>query len=147
MRVLDAPPLPRGIPPGASPATGSTSAPTGEWFFLGTLFTNFYRKAFEALGFADRLEDAGCSTCSPPARPCRRVFVQRPRDEWLQLLQANGVPCAPVGRREAWFAGDAVAEGGLRQTFSHPTLGEVAMPAPPAGFQRRRARKAPAATG
>src|SRR5699024_9469768 len=60
------------------------------------------------------------------------IFRSKPRTDWLQLLQDNGVPCAPVGAREDWFAGDAVAQGELRQVFEHPTLGEIAVPAPPA---------------
>jgi hypothetical protein len=38
----------------------------------------------------------------------------------------------PWVRARIGFAGDAVAEGELRQVFQHPTLGEIAIPAPPA---------------
>jgi len=131
VRVLGAPPLPRGQPLGASPSYRLYRCADGEWFFLGALFANFYRKAFEAAGIAKRWEELAVDP--PRARDTLvEIFATRPRTEWLQVLQDNGVPCAPVGSREDWFAGDAVAEGGLRQVLAHPVLGEVAMPAPPA---------------
>src|SRR5437762_271339 len=55
-RALNQPPLPRGVPPGANPRYRLYQCADGEWFFLGTLFTNFYRKAFEVLGLEDAFE-------------------------------------------------------------------------------------------
>lgn len=131
VRVLAAPPLPRGQPLGATPSYRLYQCGDGQWFFLGTLFANFYRKAFEALGIAEHWDTLVLDPLA--ARDVlTQIFASRPRTDWLQLLQDNGVPCAPVGSREDWFAGDAVAEGELRQVFQHPTLGEIAIPAPPA---------------
>ena len=137
VRVLDAPPLPRGQPLGASPSYRLYECADGQWFFLGCLFANFYLKCFQALGIEDRWEELAVD----PIRARDTLvaaFRSRPRTEWLQILQDNGVPCAPAGSREAWFAGEAVAQGDLRKVFD-PTLGEVAIPAPPA-----RLRKTPA---
>jgi crotonobetainyl-CoA:carnitine CoA-transferase CaiB-like acyl-CoA transferase len=130
-RALNQPPLPRGIPPGANPRYRLYQCADGEWFFLGTLFTNFYRKAFEVLGLEDAF-DALESDMLAARELLQEMFATRTRDEWLEALQANDVPCAPVRRREAWFAGETVREGGLREVFRHPKLGEVAMPGPPA---------------
>ncbi len=131
VRVLEAPPLPRGQPLGASPSYRLYQCGDGQWFFLGTLFANFYLKVFQALRIEDRWEELALDPLA--ARDTLvAIFATRPRTEWLQLLQDNGVPCAPVGPREAWFAGETVAEAGLRLTFDHPRLGEVAIPAPPA---------------
>jgi crotonobetainyl-CoA:carnitine CoA-transferase CaiB-like acyl-CoA transferase len=130
-RALNQPPLPRGIPPGANPRYRLYQCADGEWFFLGTLFTNFYRKAFEVLGLEDAFE-ALESDMLAARELLVEMFATRPRAEWLEALQANDVPCAAVRRREAWFAGETVREGGLRQVFQHPKLGEVAMPGPPA---------------
>ncbi|MFL5295399.1 MAG: CaiB/BaiF CoA transferase family protein [Phenylobacterium sp.] len=130
-RALNQPPLPRGIPPGANPRYRLYQCADGEWFFLGTLFTNFYRKAFEVLGLEDAFEALESDMVA--ARDLlEEMFSTRTRAEWLEALQANDVPCAPVRRREAWFAGETVREGGLREVFQHPRLGEVAMPGPPA---------------
>jgi crotonobetainyl-CoA:carnitine CoA-transferase CaiB-like acyl-CoA transferase len=132
-RILGEPPLPRGSPPGANPRYRLYQCADGEWFFLGTLFTNFYRKAFEVLGLEDAFDALEADMLA--ARDLLEgMFLSRTRDEWLEALRANDVPCAPIGRREAWFAGAAVAEGGLRAVLQHPTLGEVAMPAPSTRF-------------
>jgi crotonobetainyl-CoA:carnitine CoA-transferase CaiB-like acyl-CoA transferase len=130
-RVLEAEPIPRGTPPGANPRYRLYQCADGEWFFLGTLFTNFYRKAFATLGLEDAFEALELDMVA--ARDLLEgIFLTRTRDEWLAELQANDVPCAPVKLREAWFEGEIVGEAGLRLTLPHPTLGEVAMPAPPA---------------
>jgi crotonobetainyl-CoA:carnitine CoA-transferase CaiB-like acyl-CoA transferase len=130
-RALNQPPLPRGVPPGANPRYRLYQCADGEWFFLGTLFTNFYRKAFEVLGLEDAFE--ALETDMLAARELLvEMFATRTRAEWLEALQANDVPCAPVRHREAWFAGETVREGGLRKVLQHPKLGEVAMPGPPA---------------
>ena len=131
VRVLDAAPLPRGQPLGASPSYRRYRCGDGQWFFLGTLFANFYLRLFEALGIVDRWDELALDP--PLARDTlMAIFATRPRGEWLPILRDHGVPCAPVGPREAWFAGDAVAQAGLRQVLQHPALGEVAIPAPPA---------------
>ncbi len=131
VRLLAAPPLPRGQPLGATPSYRLYECGDGQWFFLGTLFANFYRKAFEALGIAQHWETLAMDPLAA-REVLMMIFRSRPRTDWLQVLQDNGVPCAPVGPREDWFAGAAVAEAGLRQVFQHPTLGEIAIPAPPA---------------
>jgi crotonobetainyl-CoA:carnitine CoA-transferase CaiB-like acyl-CoA transferase len=133
MRLLDQAPLPRGIPPGANPRYRLYQCADGEWFFLGTLFTNFYRKAFEVLGLEEAFEALELDQLA--ARDLLiEMFSTRTRDEWLEALQANDVPCAAVGSREAWFAGAVVGEAGMRKVMLHPTLGEVAIPEPPAKF-------------
>ena len=131
VRIEGVPPLPRGIPQGANPRYRLYQCADGAWFFLGTLFSNFYRKAFQVLEMEDLFEALEVDMVA--ARDLLTgMFETRPRDEWLELLRANDVPCAPVGAREDWFAGAAVAEGGLRLVLDHPELGEIAMPAPPA---------------
>ena len=133
VRIDSVEPLPRGIPPGANPRYRLYEAADGQWFFLGTLFTNFYRKAFEALGLGDAFEAFEIDMLA--ARELLEgIFLTETREHWLALLQAHDVPCGPVGLREAWFAGETVRDAGLRLEFEHPTLGEVAIAAPPARF-------------
>jgi crotonobetainyl-CoA:carnitine CoA-transferase CaiB-like acyl-CoA transferase len=130
-RILGQPPLPRGTPPGANPRYRLYQCADGEWLFSGTLFTNFYLKALEVLGLADAFDALEADMLA--ARDLLEgIFLTRPRAEWLEALQANDVPCAPVRRRETWFDGATVADGGLRHTFDHPRHGAVAIPAPPA---------------
>ena len=132
-------PLPRGIPPGSNPRYRLYKCADGEWFFLGTLFTNFYRKAFEALELGDLFEVLEQDMLG--AREMLiGIFETRPREEWLELLKAHDVPCGPVRRGDAWLGGAVVAEARMRLAFDHPTLGEVAMPAPPARLSATPAR-------
>jgi crotonobetainyl-CoA:carnitine CoA-transferase CaiB-like acyl-CoA transferase len=138
-RIVGEPPLPRGTPPGANPRYRLYQCADGEWFFLGTLFTNFYRKAFEVLGLEEAFDALEADMLA--ARDLLEgMFLSRTRDEWLAALRANDVPCAPIGRREDWFAGPVVAEAGLRAVLPHPTLGDVAMPAPSLKFGATPAR-------
>ncbi|HEX7884527.1 MAG TPA: CoA transferase [Phenylobacterium sp.] len=137
--LLSEPLAPRAVPPGINPRYRLYQCADGEWFFLGTLFTNFYRKAFEVLGLEDLFEALEEDMLA--ARDLLEgMFLARPRDEWLEALRANGVPCAAVGAREAWFAGPAVADSGMRAVLRHPTLGDVAMPAPAVKFSATPAR-------
>lgn len=134
-RALAQPPLPRGIPPGSNPRYRLYQCADGEWFFLGTLFTNFYRKAFAVLGLEDAFEALEIDMLA--ARDLLEgMFLTRTRAEWLEALQANDVPCGPVRRREVWFASETVAEAGMRLTFPHPRHGDVSIPAPPAKLSR-----------
>ncbi|MFN9833644.1 MAG: CoA transferase [Phenylobacterium sp.] len=129
--VLDQPRLPRGAPQGASPSYRLYQCSDGEWFFLATLFMPFFRKAIDALGLGAHWEVLVLN----PALALdvlEEVFRSQPRRHWLGLLADAGVPCAPVGNRNDWFAGEAVRHAGLRLEFDDPVRGRLAMPGPPA---------------
>lgn len=131
VRVVAGGALPRGAALGATPSYRLYEAGDGEWFFLGTLFANFYHKAIHALGLGRWWEDFIYNPLA--AREALSVvFKSKPRDHWVELLREAGVPCAPVRRRETWFAGEAVKEAGLRMVFEHPEFGPIGIPAPPA---------------
>ena len=130
VRVLAEPLLPRGAPLGAMPSYRLYQCGDGQWLFLGTLFANFYAKAIKAMGLMTAWQDLVTDPLLA-RETLASVFARRPRPEWLEILRAAGVPCAPVGPREAWFSGTAVAQGGLRVEFKHPALGEVSMPQTP----------------
>ena len=128
--VLDQPRLPRGLPQGASPTYRLYQCGDGEWFFLATLFMPFFRKAIDALGLGAHWETLVLN----PALALdvlEEVFRSQPRRHWLGLLADAGVPCAPVGNRTDWFAGEAVRHAGLRLEFEDPVRGRLAMPGPP----------------
>jgi crotonobetainyl-CoA:carnitine CoA-transferase CaiB-like acyl-CoA transferase len=129
--VLDQPRLPRGAPQGASPSYRLYQCGDGEWFFMATLFMPFFRKAIDALGLGAHWETLVLNP-GLALEVLEEVFRSQPRRHWLGLLGDAGVPCAPVGDRKAWFAGEAVRHAGLRLEFDHPVRGRVAMPGPPA---------------
>jgi crotonobetainyl-CoA:carnitine CoA-transferase CaiB-like acyl-CoA transferase len=125
--------VPRGIPPGGNPRYRLYECADGQWFFLGTLFNNFYRRLYRAFDMEDAFEAFEIDQVAA-LEMLTNVFAGKPRAEWLEMLRAAEVPVAPVGSREAWFASEAVAANGLRRTLTHPSLGPVAMPGPSARF-------------
>ena len=129
--VLDQPRLPRGAPQGASPSYRLYQCGDGDWFFMATLFMPFYRKAIDALGLGAHWEVLALNPMLA-LEVLEDIFRSQPRAHWLDLLTGAGVPCAPVGDRTAWFAGQAVRDAGLRLEFDDPSRGRLAMPAPPA---------------
>ncbi len=129
--VLDQPRLPRGAPQGASPSYRLYQCGDGDWFFMATLFMPFYRKAIDALGLGAHWEVLALNPMLA-LEVLEDIFRSQPRAHWLDLLTGAGVPCAPVGDRTAWFAGEAVRDAGLRLEFDDPSRGRLAMPAPPA---------------
>ncbi len=56
---------------------------------------------------------------------------QQPSHVWIELMQAQGVPCGPINDLAAVFADAQVQHRGLRSTVSHPLLGEVPQVANP----------------
>jgi len=138
-RILNEEPIPRPIPAGANPRYRLYRCSDGGFFFLGALFPNFYRKVFEALEFGDAADllmadDEGARTLLD------ELFATRPMAEWVAVLQAGGVPCAPVGSREAWFASETVRDAGLRLMLEHPHVGPVEMPGPAVAFSETPAK-------
>ena len=129
--VREQPRLPRGAPQGASPSYRLYRCADGEWFFLATLFMPFFRKAIDALGLGAHWEVLALNPVLA-LEVLEEVFLSQPRRHWLGLLADAGVPCAPVGDRRDWFAGEAVRHAGLRLEFDDPVRGRLAMPGPPA---------------
>ena len=72
------------------------------------------------------------------------MFATRPRDEWLDLLEAADCPAAPVHEPGAWLDHEQVRALGLRHETVSDTGQEIVMPGPLVNFsltrQRRRAR-------
>jgi crotonobetainyl-CoA:carnitine CoA-transferase CaiB-like acyl-CoA transferase len=110
----------------------------GRWFFLAALTPRLF---FAALTAIDRLdimvlpgvdgefsnlndEDQGGRVA---ASALAEHFRTAPAQQWLDILRAADVPCAPAQSRAEWVAGDVVAdnEGVVRR--QHPVLGEVRM--------------------
>jgi len=52
-------------------------------------------------------------------------LAEAPTARWLELLQAAGVPCAPVNDLAGAFADDQVAARGTVVEVEHPRLGTV----------------------
>jgi len=59
-----------------------------------------------------------------------RVFVERTTDAWVARLEAAGIPCGPVQRRESVHADPQVAAERLVGEIEQPGLGHVRLLAP-----------------
>ena len=68
------------------------------------------------------------------------IIKERPTAEWLQRLDANDVPSAPVLRRNEVIANEQVLARELIIEFDHPDIGRVRQPVPAARFDRTPAR-------
>src|SRR6266436_6345350 len=64
------------------------------------------------------------------------IIKERPTAEWLQRLDANDVPSAPVLRRSEVIANEQVLARELIAEFDHPDIGLVRQPKPAARFDR-----------
>jgi crotonobetainyl-CoA:carnitine CoA-transferase CaiB-like acyl-CoA transferase len=59
------------------------------------------------------------------------VLALRPRQEWLALLRAAGVPATPVNTLSETFGDPQVAARGMITSLLHPTIGNLPMVASP----------------
>ena len=64
------------------------------------------------------------------------VLVTRTSEEWLEKLDAEGVPCAPVLRREQVFEHEQIRINEMVSEFDHPVAGRIRQPRPAARFDR-----------
>ena len=113
----------------------------GEWFFLGSLTAPFFMKVLEATDLVEimAMPEVNGEFAKVLLKPALGIvtarlessFAARPRAEWLRILHDHGVPCAPVGVREAWFRGETVASNNMRIELEHPKHGRVEMPGVP----------------
>ena len=68
------------------------------------------------------------------------IIKKRPTAEWLQRLDANDVPSAPVLRRNEVIANEQVLARELIVELDYPDIGLVRQPKPAARFDRTPAR-------
>jgi crotonobetainyl-CoA:carnitine CoA-transferase CaiB-like acyl-CoA transferase len=64
----------------------------------------------------------------------RQVTVMRTTHEWIETLEAAGVPCGPINRMDEVFADPQVRARGLRLDLPHPSAGRVSLVANPIRF-------------
>jgi crotonobetainyl-CoA:carnitine CoA-transferase CaiB-like acyl-CoA transferase len=68
------------------------------------------------------------------------IIRERPTADWLQRLDANDVPSAPVLRRNQVIANEQVLARALITELDHPDIGLIRQPVPAARFDRTPAR-------
>jgi formyl-CoA transferase len=61
----------------------------------------------------------------------QRIIERRTADEWLRLLNDNGIPAGPINTVAQAFADPQVQALGVVHVLPHPTAGEVKVVGPP----------------
>ena len=138
---------------GAEPATtGPNERPdlvfktTDGYITAGTLSDSEWQGFCRATGDPELAADARFATqLSRSANATARIhkmaeyIAQRSTAEWLQRLDANDVPCAPILRRSEIIGNEQVVARKLISEFDQPGVGRVRQPKPAARFERNAA--------
>jgi crotonobetainyl-CoA:carnitine CoA-transferase CaiB-like acyl-CoA transferase len=61
----------------------------------------------------------------------KAIMLQKSGAEWLEALNARGIPCGPINNIEQVFADPQVQYRGMQLELDHPTAGKVASVANP----------------
>lgn len=64
----------------------------------------------------------------------QKSFTQRTTDEWLEILEAEEIPCAPVNTMGEAFRSEQLRANDMIQTVDHPTVGRLSQLASPYHF-------------
>jgi crotonobetainyl-CoA:carnitine CoA-transferase CaiB-like acyl-CoA transferase len=102
---------------------------------------NLYRKFCEAAGCPELATDARFATNGKRVenraeltRLLSAVFKKRSKREWLELLEAAGVPNGPINDIAQVFEEPQVKARGVRMELEHPAAGKLPMVASPMRF-------------
>jgi crotonobetainyl-CoA:carnitine CoA-transferase CaiB-like acyl-CoA transferase len=102
---------------------------------------NLYRKFCEAAGCAELASDARFATNGKRVenraeltRLLQGIFARRPTREWLELLEAAGVPNGPINDVAQVFEEPQVKARGVRVELEHPVAGKLPTVASPMRF-------------
>jgi len=110
---------------------------------VGTISDSEWRGFCAASERADLMDDSRFNT--PAGRAVNaterillmaEIIKRRRSADWLQRLETNDVPSAPVLRRGEVIANEQVVARELINEFDHPDIGRVRQPNPAARFDR-----------
>ncbi|HVM99871.1 MAG TPA: CoA transferase, partial [Caulobacteraceae bacterium] len=128
------------LPPGRKPLGASPSYRTyrcgdGQFLFLATLFSYFFKRALNAMGLT---EIALAEEIFPEEVTVvmEARFLDKGRDEWLEILRAADVPAGPVCPREEWLGSELIANNDMRVVMRDPARGPIEMPGVPIKLSR-----------
>ena len=121
-------------PTGPLPVYRAYQGSDGKWFFLALGNPKFFTQFCITMGHPEWLTDPlfeGAPWLILPPRNAqvmamlRKIFLARPRDEWVEKLRAEGIPCAPVRSTREFMDDPQVAAVGMVQLVEQPGLGQV----------------------
>ena len=126
-----------------------TSIPTGVFktadghINIAASGQHMFRRLCETLGTETLLDDARFKTApdrsknrAPLAAELDKAFVTKTSAEWVELLNAKGVPCGPIFNVKETFENEQVQHLGLATTVKHRELGEMRIQRPPVTLSR-----------
>jgi crotonobetainyl-CoA:carnitine CoA-transferase CaiB-like acyl-CoA transferase len=121
-------------PRGPMPLYRLYQASDGLWFFLGLGNYTFFTKFALAMGHDEWLTDplfegAPMLILPPRADEVERIMDEiiagKTRQEWLEFLEANDIPCAPARRVDEFLDDPQVAANEMIVELEDPNVGPV----------------------
>ncbi len=67
------------------------------------------------------------------------IFVQKSTQEWVRILENDGVPFAPVNNLKQTFDHPQVIHRDIVKTVDHPTAGKIKLVGPPIKYSSTKA--------
>jgi len=102
-----------------------------------------YRRLCTAIGAPELIDDPRFKTLGDRSKNRKqmnaeidRVLVKKTSAEWIEALNAAGVPSGPILNIKEVFENEQVKHLGLAQPVRHRALGEMKVQAPPATLSR-----------
>ena len=142
-----------GVVPGQVGNDHPTSMPTSAYptsdghMNVGAGGDSIWRRLCEAIGQPGLAEDPRFALDADRSKNRQAlnahladVFRERPTAEWLERLNAAGVPCGPIYSVDEVFADPQVVHGAMAATVPHPTRGDIRVVAPTTVLSRTPGR-------
>jgi crotonobetainyl-CoA:carnitine CoA-transferase CaiB-like acyl-CoA transferase len=126
--------IPFSDPQGSMPLYKFYQGSDGKWFFLGLGNPTFFTKFALALEREEWLTDPRFEGAPflifPPASDeiiamFREIFTSKTRDEWLEFLRSEDIPCAPALPVEEFLDDPQVMANEMVVEIEEPGLGKV----------------------
>jgi formyl-CoA transferase len=104
---------------------------------------SMFRRLCAALGLESLTDDPRFAKSADRSRnrhalnaELEKVLIQRPSRDWVEILNASGVPSGPILNIKEVFENEQVKHLGLAQPLRHPLLGEIRIQGLPAVLSR-----------
>ncbi len=102
-----------------------------------------FRRLCEALGTEPLLDDLRFKTAADRSKnrkalapELEKAFVTKTSAEWVELLNAKGVPSGPIFDIKQVFENEQIQHLGMAVPITHPALGAIRVQAPPVTLSR-----------
>jgi crotonobetainyl-CoA:carnitine CoA-transferase CaiB-like acyl-CoA transferase len=123
----------RSNPLGSLPVYRCFRAADGRYLFLACGHSGFFHRFCLLIDHPELISDprfdgAPWGLVDADARAAlaailEPIFLEKPRDEWLRLLEEADLPCAPVASRDDYLTDPQVLHNGMRLEIDDPELG------------------------